>query len=702
MKNYKLKTILLILSIILLSGLELLKYKLFNVDFNIVYFIIKTLLFTSILIINNIKINKHRFINNFINIIILIIFLLTILFNSFNPIGMFLLFSILILFTITFMTITNHKFEISLVISTSILILFFILIGIFNLLKISYIFLIIIIISSIIYLIKNKNKTINSIKNINKKTFIIFSILFLVAILSGVGRYVHKWDEYSYWAYAAKVTINTSSIKDLVSYTGTMYNYPPVSSIWHYIVHLFIGYSEPNLYIGLTLLDFIFLMPLFMKIEKKNIIGTILLMIIGVTFPYLFNGSISYGLLYVDLLLGLMCACTLILEDYINKNKKSNLVLYILLTIITLLKPNGFVYSCCLLLLFLLKNICSEASITFKLILNKIKKYILPVVYIIVIYIGWTLLSKIITNENLYYNFSLMPDSLKPDIIPKLNITFIINYIDSLIKSFDESILYSFINIPLFPFLIIIFGSVYIIQNKEKNYGVIRSILPYLAMYIIFFILTALSLFVMFSYYEATKLASFSRYLAPINLALVIYILFKINNILEDKKLIIIYLTIISFIGFTNTTFFITDIKNRAETHQISKIREETFSIINNNTEEHSKVFVINQEDTETIMPLWYARYYCYPRVINSSSSAITWKIKTPSNEWDLQDWGLTLKTLEEHLIEENFDYVYLYSKTDELLEELNKIIEDGYDIEKYKLFKINKQNNQLKLIPII
>ena len=600
------------------------------------------------------------------------------------------------------MTITNYKFEISLVVSTSLLILFFILIGIFNLLKLSCLFLIIIIIVSIIYLIKNNNKAINLIKNINKKTFIIFSILFLVAILSGVGRYVHKWDEYSYWAYAAKVTIDTSSIKGLVSYTGTMSNYPPVSSIWHYIVHLFIGYSEPNLYIGLTLLDFIFLMPLFMKVSKKNITNTTLLIIVGVTFPYLFNGSISYGLLYVDLLLGLMCASALILEDYISENHKSKLVLYILLTLITLLKPNGFVYSCCLLLLFLLKNICSATEITLKLIFNKIKKSIIPVIFIIIIFLGWVLLSRIITNENLYYNFSLMPDTLKSDMMPKLNLAFIINYIDSLIKSFDESILYSFVNIPLFTFLIIIFGSVFIIQNKEKKYGIIRSILPYVTMYIMFFILTALSLFVMFSYYEATELASFSRYLAPINLALVIYILFKINNILEDKKLIIIYLTIISFIGFSNTTFFITDIKDRIETHKISKAREETFSIINNNTELNSKVFIINQEDTETIMPLWYARYYCYPRIINSSSSAITWKIKTPSNEWDLQDWGLTLTTFQEHLIEENFDYIFLYSKNDELLKELNKILEDGYDIEKYKLFKINKQNNQLKLVPVM
>ena len=81
--------------------------------------------------------------------------------------------------------------------------------------------------------------------------------------------------------------------------------------------------------------------------------------------------------------------------------------------------------------------------------------------------------------------------------------------------------------------------------------------------------------------------------------------------------------------------------------------------------------------------------------------AAITWKIKTPSNEWDLQDWGLTEKTFINHLIDYDFDYVFFYSTTDELNDELDDIIEGTKDIENGDLFKVIEDNNQIKLLNI-
>ena len=180
--------------------------------------------------------------------------------------------------------------------------------------------------------------------------------------------------------------------------------------------------------------------------------------------------------------------------------------------------------------------------------------------------------------------------------------------------------------------------------------------------------------------------------------------IYAINNLIslkENKLTVIICLIIISLVGFTNVTFFVTDIKDRRETQHVSQARQDTFNDINAKTEENSKVFVINQEDNDTIMPLWYARYYCYPRIINVHPFAITWKIKTESNEWDLKDWGLTKKTFEQHLIDQNFDYVFFYSSTEELENELNDMVDDRNVFKKYKLFKIKNNNNYLKLIPV-
>lgn len=697
----KYKNIFMFLSILIINILELLKYKVFSIDFNIIIFSLKTLLLLTIFIFTNIKIKKYKFLNNYINIVLLTISIMSLLFNSFNSIGFLLLFAFLNTITIVCMKRLKTKFEISLVLSTSFIILTFVIIGVLNLLKFSYLFILLIFIVSIIYLLKNKTTSIEIIKSINKNSLIIFSILFLIAIISGVGRYVHKWDEYSYWAYAAKVTIDTSSLKSLVSYTSSMSTYPPVSSIWHYFVNLFTGYSEPNLYIGLTILDFIFLMPLFMKLSKKNITNTILLIIVGVTFPYLFNGSITYGLLYVDLLLGFMCASVLILKDYLKENNKSFKPLILILILITLLKPQGFIYSSTLIFLFFLQEVFQE-KISIKTILIKLKKFIIPVAIIILIFIAWQIIARIFEDGIHSYLVSIKPDSLKTDLSQKLNSTFLLRYINSLKSSIDDSIFYSFINIPFFSFLITLFGLIYLIHIKEKKEGLIKILSPYIISYVVFFALIALSLFIMFSYYEASILASFGRYLAPINIGLITYVLYKISYLYEKNLSIkIIYLILIAFIGFSNVTFFISDIKERRDTAHIKIERENIFKEINEKTKKDSKIFVINQEDTDGIMPLWYARYYCYPRIINANSNAITWKIKTPSNEWDLQDWGLTEITFQNHLIDEDFDYVFLYSKTDELFEELKNTFEFKENLKDYNLFKVNKSNNEIKLVPV-
>ncbi len=698
-KNFK--TIIILLSILMLNFLELLKYKLLNIDFSIVIFLIKNIIILTLFFINNFKLKNYKFENNVINIILLIVSFLSMLFTSFNAIGVLLLYMFLLLISFTFSFKYNYKFEISMVTSTTLLILFFVIIGVLGILKYSYLFLILLTFLCMYYIFKNKNALKEKYDNINKKSVIIFSILFLIAILGGVGRYVHKWDEYSYWAYAAKVTIDTSSIKALVSYTGSMNTYPPVSSIWHYLFSLFCGYSEPNLYIGLTLLDFIYVMPIFINLKKSKIFN-IIFCIAVVVFPYLFNGSISYGLLYVDLLLGFMCSSALIVWDYLKSKNKTLLPVYFILIAITLLKPNGFVFSCCILFLFFLKDLF-EKKINIKILWKKIKKYVIPVLFIILIYVSWRVISNILQDSKLSYLFKLIPESLSTNLNQKLNATFILNYFNSLVRSIDETIIYSFINIPLFAFIIITFSLIFIIDKEEKKYDVFKSLIPYTIFYITFFALTALSLFVMFTYYEASNLASFSRYLAPINIALVLFIYYKLSYVFKTNyKVNLFFLIIIMLVGFSNTTYFITDIKPRRETQHISENRNNIFSIVNDNTSKDSKVFIINQKDDDSIMPLWYARYYCYPRIVNASSSAITWKIKVKSNEWDLKDWGLTPKTFDKHIVKYDFDYVFMYTATEELYDALK---DDFYNVnnpEKYKLFKVKKINNDdILLMPV-
>lgn len=696
------KNIILIFLIIILNVLTVVRKDYFKIEYNTAEFIIKSILLIIICVINNSRLNVNKILKKIINVFIIIVCSLSCVFNSVNSFGLIILFLFLNILTVVVMTKSKYNYEICLVISVSLLILFFIFLALLGLLKFSKIFMLGIAVMSLIYLMKKKEEAVEQVNNIDKAGAIIFTILFLIAILSGIGRYVSKWDEYSYWAYAAKVLINTNSLRIMISRVSSMYGYPPVSSIWHYITCTFVGYSEPNLYIGLSILTYVYMMPIFMYCKKKNILFNILLVMSTISFPILFDGSITYGLLYVDLLLGIMCVSALVLKDYIDENKIVKIPLYLILLLIILLKPNGFVFSCSIIFLFWLKDLMKLTKINCKSFINSIKKYVLAVVIVLLVYGLWYIYAKYVSDSAYGYMFNLLPDSLKSDILPKLNKEFILRFLNGIVNTFDETILYSFINIPLFAFLVSMLAIiVYLNHNKEQSK--MKIIIPYFAFYTVFLFLTAVSLFVMFSYYEASVLASFTRYLSPINIAISLFILYKFSkDKSKEKAAYIFYTVIIILIGFSNLTFFATDIKNRISSIDTKNQREQIFSVINKNTSSNSRVYVLNQTDEESgIMPMWYARFYCYPRVINASSSAISWKIKTKLNESDLQDWGLNNKKLVDHLIEYKFDYLFLYTKDDELFNELSTYFDDVSVAKEYSLFKIKKYNNTLKLIPV-
>lgn len=683
--------------ILLLFGIELVKCQMTHVDINWMTVIIRELLLIFLLIINQWKLKKNTKYFWLTQFSVFILALMSMLSTHFSAISYILLYLFIIFITAVCMIKTKFSFETSMVVSVTFLILLFILAGILNLLPFAWIILLIITVTSLYIMGKNKEKLKEKTKDIAFSSILIFTLLFLMAIVGGVGRYVHSWDEYSYWGYAAKVAIQEQSLYAVISRLGAIGNYPPVSTIWHYIVSVFTGFHESNLYIGLSILTFIYMMPIFSHLNKKKPFLSFLFVVAVVFSPMIFNGSLRYSLIYVDLLLGILCASSLILWDQYKEKKQSFLPVALVLIIMTWLKTNGFVFSLSLLLLFYLQELL-DGKITWEAIFTKVKKFILPGILIILVFISWRVLANVTSNHELFYDFELMPDTLKPDLIPKLDFQFILNFCNSVLQAIDESILYGFIEIPLFMFLIGIGIALYFISDKKKENEKLISLIPYGISYIVFYLVTALSLFVMFSLYEASELASFGRYLAPINIALLLFVLYKFQMKGNEKVLTILCLVLIAYTGFTSITFFATDIKARRETMHVSEARSEMFQDVIEKTEEDTKVFVINQEDTDTIMPLWYARYYCYPRIINSSSFAITWKIKTESNEWDLQDWGLTEETFEKHILEEQFDYVFFYTTTDELIDLLEDHVEVRENLEEYQLFEVENRNGNLWL----
>lgn len=675
----------------------------------------------SLLILSLIIIFKNFLFKNKISIWIIFCTLLVYnfaegYFAGFVSYPFLILYVYILTLTYVIMLIFNKRFEISMVTGFSILLIVTFVIGMLGLLVIiKYAMLISFILMSIYiynYFKKDEISAKHTLNQLFDQSFIIFNILWMIAILGGAGMYVNSWDEYSHWAYDAKATIYYSKYGASQEIMSKTKGYAPIFTVWHYIVSIFNGFSEHNLYVGLNMLISVYLMPAFYWIKKHNIVTKVLAFISIAFCCYIFGGVYIYSSLYADLAISVIFSSLLILYNISkNENEKLTLPIILLLIVITLSKTNGFVIAFVFVLIIFIDyliNSKKEKSNTkfINCILSFIKKYYKYIIAIILTFFIWKFylsIMKSITTE--YYDFNLLPDSLKGDLKSKLDMTFIKDFVKKVILSFDSNLVTGRISFTLYQFLIICFSGLFVIfyfKSGKKYNEAIKMTIPYIISYIAFFILTILAMFLMMTKYEASNLASFGRYLNWYHLGITIFMLSFILSFDDNKKMILnfIYIITVLLISFSNIIFFIYNPLNSGSYEVYSKYTNES-KIINKYTPKDSMVYVIDQKDTEGIMAMWHMRYYAFPRQTNASSAAINWKIKTEKNIDDLSNWGLTAAEWAAQLKKYKFDYVYLYTSDDYFFKETEFLYDDINKAKKSSLFKIIYKNKKIRLLPI-
>ena len=534
--------------------------------------------------------------------------------------------------------------------------------------------------------------------------FLSFTILFIIAIIGGIGRFVHVYDEYSHWAYDAKAVIYYDKLSNSQEIMSKSRSYAPVITSWHYIVAQYSKFSEPNLYIGLSIFISIFLMSIFLS--KNNKIKSLISIFLAYASCFIFGGVYSFNSLYADLAFGVVFGATLI--SIFSDIKQKEILLSIELIILTLIKPSGCTATFIILFILLLKHLFDNKS---NGIINGIKTFISKnwkiVLSGILAFLIWNLYVRLLNNLNTeFFTLDLRPDGLRTDLRFKLNSAFISNFLKLIFDTFDQNLISGSINLSLIQFIMFVHILLFCSMNKElskkgSSYG--YALIIFIS-YFIFFGLTTLSIFYALSYYEATQIASFERYLNSINVAIILLIIYYFNIMINKSKKIellpiIIIIFILSFSSFKNINYFILDYKDRENTLSFKDRMEDKFNYVNEKTSNDSKVFVIDQEDTDGIMAMWYSRYYAFPRKVNASSSAIAWKVKTEKNKDDLRDWGFTKESLIKELKDDKFEYVFFYSIDDDLKVLLGDSF-TKYD-EKIDLYKIIIKDNKLKLDPV-
>lgn len=636
-------------------------------------------------------------------------------FSDFYAYPFLLLYIYLLTLTFCIMLKRIKRFEIAMPAAFSLLIISAFIFGMFGILCIFKYFMLITFILMILYIRKiykrDKNKFKIKLDNFLDSGFIIFNILWMLAMLFGAGLYVHSYDEYSHWAYDAKAMIYYSKFGTSQEIMLKTRGYPPIFTVWHYIVSIFRGFSEHNLYVGLNMLIMVYLLPAFYYIKNNNIITKILGFIAIVYGCYIFGGVYGYTSLYVDLAISVIFG-SIIMLYFVSKDEKINLdkLIMILLIILTLSKTNGFVISTIALLIIFINEIINSANKSIKDLIiktfNILKKYKYYILTIIISYILWKaylfITSKITVD---YYDFILLPKTLMGDLKYKLNYDFTINFIKKILNTFDDKFVGGILNFSLYQFLIInimvLFILFYNLTNSIKK--AMLKLIPFIISYLAFFIITVISMYVALSVYEASQLASFSRYLDWYNVALIIFEVFIILKLLDEKNFLfknLVLTYIVLCIPFITIFGFVIN-PARGESYNVSINRSKKVKLVNKYTPKNSLIYVIDQKDKDGIMAMWYSRYYTFPRKNNASSLIIGWKIKTSKNKYDLKNWGFTAEKWAKHLKKYKFEYVFLYSKDNAFFKETEFLYDDVNMAKKYNLFKIENSNKKIKLIPI-
>ena len=499
-----------------------------------------------------------------------------------------ILYIVMLMNSVATTKLLKERFELSVFISSSVIVLVAIPFAMLNLLKVYKILLILFEIFVVIYLLLalRKSSFRDEIKEkINVSSLLVFSIMFVLLVLGGVNRYVHTWDEYSHWAFDAKAVIANEKLTTSQEVVSSTRSYPPLLSIWHYLSSIVLDFSEQNLYIWLSIYILVCLITAFTIFNGKNKWLIPFFAIVSFFSSRLFGSTYSYISLYADYASAVTFLTNFIIylkyKDRKEDFSKMKRYLFLSLAMTTLIKPTGIVAAFVFfVIVFVDEYIKSEnKKLTIKNFCNNftnfLKKYFKLGISIVIIFVLWFAYVKIcdITIEK-FYDEEIIPTTLETSIKYKLNGNVFKNMFVSFVdvmesKLFDKYTLYQCL--ILFPVIICIFVMV---KHKCKVRDALTKMLPYIIGAIAFYALTFLAIFVTFSAYEAGMLASFARYLNTFNVAMFLLSVIYIckDDFVKDsfgKIVCIISLVfILSMMKFSDITYSISDYFDRAETEK--------------------------------------------------------------------------------------------------------------------------------------
>lgn len=565
---------------------------------------------------------------------------------------------------------------------------------------------IILFIYNILNLWKNKNIIKTNILTIGLWLFLISCLLF---IWITYGRVAVVWDEFSHWALVVKNMYGLNNFGIGPDGTVMAKNYLSGTSLFQYFATKLSGeFNESILYFSMDLMVISFVLPMFKNIKKYKKISPYLIFLLVLFIPTIFYPDI-YNTLYVDAILGIAFSYALYsyLLNYNDGLNKFNLInLSASLLMLIFIKEIGLVLAFLVLVIILLDNLFIRNKFEFniKKIWNENKLILLTFLPLIIVKILWIVYMNNYDVNSLLDNNSIF-DAIKNLLFGNITPTYVevgSNFIKSLF--YHPLVDSSYLTTTYVSSIGIFIASSYIIiinLKKEKtksSYILSNSLIVLGALgYALMLLLSYLSVF---SEYEASRLASFQRYISTYSLGMLLLVSaqflnnFSLDNKKQNAFLITLFIALIYFgnhTAYLNTIFARINVNNSYEVRQNYQIFKNK---INKYVEKDERIYFISTDDKG--FDYWVSRYEITPKKMNLNYG---WSIGNKYNEEDI--WTI-FKTTEEWKQElfKDYDYVYLFDIDEPFIQQYGELFSNS--IENNQLYKINKNISNVPILQII
>lgn len=577
--------------------------------------------------------------------------------------------------------------------------------GLINLLSLSFYIIGLLSIVSVVYVLISLFK-----RKVKLTELFTFPVLLYILMMFVMWYFIKdskfsSIDEYMFWGYNLKEMLANSCLWASFKVEGIHLTYPPFVGLFEYIFcKLNGGFSELVTYLALDTLMLTSLLPLFKNAKYKfktfvKFVGTI-----AITYLALILFGYSIVNLSLDCTLGILFGVAMYLA-FSLQSKEDFVTLAILLVSLTLLKTNGILLAGIVIMQIFLKEIFLKES--FKNICKKVGILLLAIV---ITFGSWQIFCKL--------NGKAVDDRHDKNSLESIDIVEFVNalFLNEKASERSKNIVISFWDRLLNRKVIRkfskystawVFGIInglflfYLLISKNKR----KRLANFLSMNIgfVLYSLTNLLLFMfVFQELQGEMLMGLERYTSTYSLAMVVNGIFMLFENLNLKNVIIL----------VGITFLVTPTKVNGLMADPRKVIKSTISnaIIDSSNEileatsENDKIFIIDQKHNEGT-DFFKLRFLIFPRETNL---LYEWNLGS-ENEGKLVYYKTLMTANEFFEMLKDYDYLYVINSDEDFIEtygdlfsedakqKLENVIFDSserrYTSQKGVLFRIDKEN---------